>query len=278
MTTLTLAGDEAVVQTKVAHRSTWAAGDYGSVARHIDQIPPAHLLASVGISPAHRVLDVATGSGNVAIRAARAGAEVTGVDLVPKLLDTGWARAEEAGVEVAWAAGDAEALPFEDGSFDRVLSVFGVQFAPRHQVVAQELTRVCGPGGAIGLVNWTPDGLIGRMFGILSRYLPAPPRFASPPPLWGSEEHVRRLFADSGVALSFERGTNPFQFPSIDSYMAFFEDNYGPMVKTREALIAESTWEDCRAELRELYEASNVATDGSLHLEAEYLVVIGRRD
>lgn len=165
MTTLTLAGDEAVVQTKVAHRSTWAAGDYGSVARHIDQIPPAHLLASVGISPAHRVLDVATGSGNVAIRAARAGAEVTGVDLVPKLLDTGWARAEEAGVEVAWAAGDAEALPFEDGSFDRVLSVFGVQFAPRHQVVAQELTRVCGPGGAIGLVNWTPDGLIGRMFG-----------------------------------------------------------------------------------------------------------------
>jgi len=262
--TTTLAGDEAVVRLKGAHRSTWAAGDYDSVARHIDRIPPAHLLAAVGISPGHRVLDVATGSGNVAIRAARAGAQVTGVDLVPQLLETGWGRAQEAGVEIAWAAGDAEGLPFGDAEFDRVLSVFGVQFAPRHRVVAEELSRVCMAGGAIGLVNWTPEGLIGQTFRILSGYMPSPPPFASPPPL--------------GVTLAFERGTNPFRFPSVDSYMTFFEGNYGPMLKTKETLASRGTWDDCRAELRELYESSNLATDGSLHVESEYLVVIARRD
>jgi SAM-dependent methyltransferase len=278
-TSTTTAGNEeaAVAALKDVHRATWAAGDYPSVAAHVDRVPPTHLIASIGISPGQRVLDVATGSGNVALRAAAAGAEVTGLDLVPELLDAARRRADEAGVGIELVTGDAEELPFADESFDRVLSVFGVQFAPRHQRVASELARVCGRPGAVGLVCWTPEGLIGQMFAILSRYLPAPPPFASPPPLWGSEEHVAELFADSGFELEFERATTPFVFGSMDEYMTFFEQRYGPTIKARERLSAEGTWDRCRAELRELYESLNRATDGSVHLESEYLLTIGRR-
>jgi len=278
-TTLTTTTNEetAVAALKDVHRATWAAGDYPAIAEHIEAVPPTHLLATIGIEPGQRVLDVATGSGNVALRAAAAGAEVTGLDLVPELLEVAARRAAAQGVEIDLVAGDAEELPFADESFDRVLSVFGGQFAPRHRRTAQELARVCRPGGAIGLVNWTPEGLIGQMFAILSRYLPAPPPFASAPPLWGSEEHVSELFEGTGVELEFERGTNPFVFDSIDEYMTFFEERYGPTIKTRDKLIADGTWERCRAELRELYESLNRATDGSVHLESEYLLVVGRR-
>lgn len=271
--------ESAVAELKHVHRATWAAGDYAAVAEHIELVPPTHLLSSIGIAPEHRVLDVATGTGNVALRAAATGADVTGLDLVPELLAVAETRAYEAGVAIELVEGDAEALPFADGSFDRVLSVFGVQFAPRHRRAAAELVRVCRTGGAIGLVSWTPEGLIGQMFAILSRYLPAPPPFASPPPLWGSEEHVSDLFAAAGdgIELEFERATNPFRFPSIEEYMAFFEERYGPSLKTKERLTAEGTWEPCQAELRELYESLNRATDGSVHLESEYLLTIARR-
>ena len=277
MTTTNPTEESAVAELKATHRTIWGAGDYASVAEHVERVPPAHLLASIGISPGQRVLDVATGSGNVALRAAAAGAEVTGLDLVPELLDVARRRSEAAGAPIELVEGDAEDLPFADESFDRVLSVFGVQFAPRHGHAAGELVRVCRPGGAIGLVSWTPEGLIGQMFAILSRYLPAPPSFASPPPLWGSEEHVSGLFDGSDVALEFERATNPFVFPSIDEYMTFFEERYGPSLKTRERLRAQGTWERCRAELRELYESLNRASDGGVHLESEYLLAIGRR-
>ena len=156
------------------------------------------------------MLDVATGTGNVALLAAELGAEVTGLDLVPDLLDV--ARSRDDG-RIAWIEGDAEALPFADASFDRVLSVFGIQFAPRHQVVADELVRVCRPGGAIGLVNWTPEGLIGRMFKILGKYMPKPPAFASPPPLWGSEEHQRSLFAAADVVAGVRARDEPVRVP-----------------------------------------------------------------
>src|SRR6185503_6724140 len=129
------------------------------------------------------------------------GAQVIGLDLTPELFETAWRRMDEWGVAVDWVEGDAEELPFEDESFDAVLSVFGVQFAPRHQVVARELARVTRPGGRIGLVNWTPEGLIGELFKIMGRYLPAPPAFASPPPLWGNTDHVRRLFGGDAVEL-----------------------------------------------------------------------------
>ena len=145
-----------------------------------------------------------------AARRSDLGADVTGLDLVPSLLDI--ARRARATVDVHWVEGDAEALPFGDATFDRVLSVFGVQFAPHHEVVADELVRVCRPGGTIGLVNWTPEGLIGRLFKILGAYSPTPPAGASPPPLWGSEEHVRVAVRRLSTSC-FERGVNPFVLP-----------------------------------------------------------------
>lgn len=262
---------------KDQHRATWAAGDYAAVARHIDDLPPAHVIAAAGVTAGDDVLDVATGTGNVALRAAGLGARVTGLDLVPDLLDVARGRAGEAGAEIAWVEGDAEALPFADASFDRVVSVFGTQFAPRHGVVAGELVRVCRPGGTIGLVNWSRAGLIGRMFEVFSRWLPAPPDFASPPPLWGDESHVRGLFAGHDVEVAFERGSNPFVFGSVEEYMTFFEERYGPTIKTRERLTAEGSWDDCRAALRALYEELNEADDGTLRIEAEYLVAVARR-
>ena len=269
MTTLT--------DLKHTHRATWAAGDYAAVAEHIDAVPPRALLGLLDIRPGQDVLDVATGTGNVALRAAAAGAQVIGLDLAPELFVAARRRALEYGVTVDWVEGDAEALPYADASFDHVFSVFGVQFAPRHEVAAAELARVCRPGGDIGLVNWTPEGVIGELFSVMRGYLPAPPAYASAPPLWGREEHVRGLFAGTGVELEFARGMNPWHFDSAEHWVAFLESTYGPTVKARERLTVERTWADCRAEMVEMAERRNEATDGTLLLCAEFLVAVGRK-
>jgi SAM-dependent methyltransferase len=267
----------AIADLKLQHRATWAAGDYAAVAEVIEELPPRDLLARVHISPGQEVLDVATGTGNIAIPAAAAGAQVVGLDLTPELFGTARRRAAARDVTVEWVEGDAEDLPFEDESFDRVLSAFGVQFAPRHAVVARELARVCRPGGRIGLVNWTPEGQIGELFKIMGRYLPAPPDYASPPPLWGSEDHVRELFAGTPVELEFARGLNPWRFESPEHYVTFMETHYGPTLKARERLTAEGRWEECRDEILAMAERRNEATDGSLLMHAEYLVTVGRK-
>jgi SAM-dependent methyltransferase len=266
-----------VTDLKRTHRAIWAAGDYAAVAEHIDETPPRDLLARMDITPGQAVLDVATGTGNVALRAAAAGAQVVGLDLTPELLEAARRRAAANDVTVDWIEGDAEDLPFEDESFDHVLSVFGVQFAPRHEIVAQELARVCRAGGSIGLVNWTPSGQIGELLKIIGRHMPPPPDFASPPPLWGSEEHVRELFADTPLELEFARGRNPWRFDSAEHYVVFMETHYGPTLKARERLTAEGRWEECRSEILALAESRNEATDGSLLMWAEYLVVVGRK-
>ena len=266
-----------LIDLKQAHRATWAAGDYAAVAEHIDEVPPRDLLDRVDIRPGQDVLDVATGTGNVALKAAAAGARVVGLDLAPELFIAAQRRAEERNVAVDWVEGDAEELRFADASFDHVLSVFGVQFAPRHEVVAAELARVCRPGGDIGLVNWTPAGLIGELFTIMGGYLPAPPEYAGPPPLWGSEEHVQSLFAGAGVELEFAYGSNPWRFDSAEEWVAFLETNYGPTLKARERLGAEGRWEECRGEIVAMAERRNAASDGSLLLWAEYLVIVGRK-
>ena len=222
------------------------------------------------------MLDVATGTGNIAILAAAAGAQVVGSTSRPSC-STPRAGARRHGVAVDWVEGDAEDLPFDDESFDLVLSAFGVQFAPRHEIVARELARVCRPGGRIGLVNWTPAGQIGELFKIMGRYLPPPPDYASPPPLWGDEEHVRGLFAGTAVELEFARGFNPWRFDSAEHYVVFMETHYGPTVKARERLTAEGRWEECRGEILAMAERRNEATDGSLLMYAEYLVTVGRK-
>jgi SAM-dependent methyltransferase len=266
-----------VAELKRVHRATWAAGDYASVAEVIDEAPPRDLLARADVRPGHEVLDVAAGTGNIAIRTAAAGARTIGLDLTPELFEMARRRAEQHGVTVEWIEGDAEDLPFEDDRFDRVLSVFGVQFAPRHEVAAGELARVCRPGGRIGLVSWTPEGQVGELFKIMGRYLPPLPDYASPPPLWGSEEHVLRLFAGTPVEFEFARGVNPWRFDSADAYVTFMETHYGPTVKARERLSAEGRWEDCRGEILAMAERRNEAADGSLLMNAEYLIAIGHK-
>jgi SAM-dependent methyltransferase len=267
----------AIADLKEIDRATWSAGDYAAVAELVDMAPPADLFTRLPVAPGEDVLDVAAGTGNVALRAAAAGARAVALDLTPELLEIGQRRAERAGVFVDWLEGDAEALPFDDESFDLVLSVFGVQFAPRHGVAAGELARVCRPCGRVGLVNWTPDGAIGQFLRIMSRHLPPAPGYASPPPLWGTEDHLRALFAGTGIAWTFARGSNPWRFASAEAWTAFMETKYGPAVKARVRLTAEGRWDECRAEIVELVERLNVAKDGSLLIRAEYLVAIGRK-
>ena len=197
MTNTTLpAGPTGLTDLKLAHRKMWASGDYHSIVeRMISDVPPRHLLDRVTIEPGMKVLDLAAGTGNAAIPAAQRGAHVTALDLTPELLERGRERADAAGVAIDWVEGDAEALPFEDGAFDCVVSILGIQFAPRHEVAARDALRVTRPGGTIAMVNWTPQGHIGRVLKAVGATLPKPPEFASPPPRWGEEAHVDSLFA-----------------------------------------------------------------------------------
>jgi len=266
----TITPPDAVDALKAQHRATWADGDYPAVAEHIAQALPQAALAQLDVAGA-RLLDVATGSGNLALDAARAGATVTGIDLVPELIDVARRRAVDAGLRIEWLVGDAEALPLPDDAFDVTTSIVGVQFAPRSRVVADELVRVTRPGGTIVLVNWTPGGLIGQLFKTMSRHLPAPPDWVTPPPVWGSDDHLRELFSDAGdVALTY--GYNPFVFPSVDAYMTFFEVNYGPTKRAREKLEAEGRWAPLQDDLRGLYTRLNQADDGTLHIDSEFVV------
>jgi SAM-dependent methyltransferase len=164
-------------------------------------------------------------------------------------------------------------LPFDDDTFDRVTSAFGVQFAPRHELVAAELVRVCRPGGTIRLVNWTPEGQMGELLSIVARHLPRPPDFASPPPLWGSEPHVRKLFGDA-VELRFTRGFHPWRAASPDAYVTFMETHDDALIRARDYL--EDRWPHCRSEILAMVERRNEAADGSLELYAEYLAVVVR--
>ena len=183
-------------ELKAATRAAWALGDYHRFAKETVWGLGEVLVRACGISTGQRVLDVAAGTGNTAIRAAEAGAKAVVSDLTPENFQAGRREAEAHGVELEWVEADAEALPFADGEFDVVTSSFGAIFAPDHRAVANEMLRVCRPGGSIGMLNFTPEGLISDFFGALAPYMPPPPAEALPPPLWGSEEHVKELFGD----------------------------------------------------------------------------------
>lgn len=268
--------DQAVEQIKDAARETWAAGDFD----HVWEVGGLasmgeNLVAHADIQPGARVLDVGTGSGSAALPAARAGGEVVASDLAPELLEKGRARADREGLELDWVEADAEELPFEDASFERVLSAIGAIFAPRHDVTAAELVRVCAPGGMIAMANWRPDGSIGDFFATLGKHMPPPPPGFQPPVMWGSEDHVRELFEPHGVDLEFDHGVVDFRFESVPAYMEMMENNFGPMVKAREALG--DGWAAARADLIELEERLNRADDGSMDVAGEYLIVMARK-
>lgn len=263
-------------ELKERARATWSTGDYPSIAELI-QSAADDLVDAAEIEKKIDVLDVATGTGNVAIPAAKKGARVTGLDLTPELFEIGRKRASAARVKVEWLEGDAEALPFDDASFDRVLSTFGVMFAPRHKRAAGELVRVLRPGGLIALASWTPEGVAGQMFKIAGAYLPRPPEFAQPPAQWGNEKHVRELFAGHGLNLSFERLAVTFVDESPEAYLEMMSKSFGPFIQAQQNL-SEQQWGEMRAELLDLYNSSNTADDGTMRFDQEYLRVIARKN
>jgi SAM-dependent methyltransferase len=251
----------------------WAAGDFPQIATTIQDSADV-TIDLLDVEPGQALLDVATGSGNAAIPAAQQGARVVGLDQVPELLAAARTRATEAGVEIEWVEGDAEALPFDSALFDRVSSVFGVMFAPRHQQAADELVRVTRAGGRIAVAAWTAEGLNGQMFKTIAAHLPPPPPELQPPLLWGDEEHVRDLFSDSHLGLRFERHTLAVAWESVESWVAHCEEKLGPTILAKAALQPQGKWDAARADLVALYESYNQADDGSLDAPAEYLVSV----
>ncbi|MCL2535300.1 MAG: class I SAM-dependent methyltransferase [Nocardiaceae bacterium] len=232
-----LVAKEADRAFKARQRAAWASGDYPAVADDVIPDLGGVLVRAAGVHSGQRVLDVAAGSGNAAIPAALVGADVVASDLTPEMFDAGRRLAAKRGAHLDWQAADAEALPFGDAEFDVVMSCVGVMFAPHHQKSADELVRVCKPGGTIGLLNWTPAGFIGRMFAVMKPYAPPPPPGAQPPPLWGDETHVRELLGDRVTDVVAQCDTvRVDHFDRPEAFRDYFKANYGPMIAVYKAI------------------------------------------
>ncbi|WP_328666269.1 class I SAM-dependent methyltransferase [Streptomyces sp. NBC_00322] len=263
---------------KAKHRGMWALGDYPAVAAEVIPELGAVLVNACDVRDGERVLDVAAGSGNAAIPAALAGASVVACDLTPELLESGRRLAERRGAELEWRQADAEALPFTDGEFDTVMSCVGIMFAPHHQLSADELVRVCRPGGTIGLINWTPEGFIGQMFTTMKPYAPAPPPGAQPAPLWGREEHVRALLADRVTDVVAHRRTVRIDgFDTPEAFREYFKTHYGPTIAVYGSIADDpDRVAALDRDLDELVRRHDRGT-GSTVMDWEYLLLTARR-
>ena len=263
---------------KARHRAMWASGDYPSMVETFLLPLGPRLVEACGIGPGMRVLDVAAGTGNAAIPAAQLGAEVTASDLTPELLDAGRARAEAEGIELDWAEADAEHLPFADGSFDVVMSAIGAMFAPHHQDVADELVRVCRPGGTIGMLNWTPEGMIGALFRTMGPFAPPPPPGAQPPPRWGGEEHLRGLFGDRVQWRTLDRDVLEITaFEQPRDYGDHFKSRYGPTIAARANAVRSGREAEFDEALDRFCDEWNRGTPDDARFEKEYLLAVGTR-
>jgi len=265
-------GDAAL---KAKHAAMWAMGDYPAVATElIAPLGPA-LVAATGVAGGDHVLDIAAGSGNAAIPAARTGAEVVASDLTPDLLETGRQAAEGAGLTLRWETADAEHLPYADAEFDVALSCVGVMFAPHHQQAADELARVVRPGGRIGLLSWTPEGFIGRMFATMKPFAPAPPPGAQPPPLWGDEAHVRELLGDRVTDVVAQKRRLPVgRLRDGAEFRDFFKRTYGPTIAVYRSLAEDP---GRTAELDAALAALGDEASREGVMEWEYLLFTARR-
>jgi SAM-dependent methyltransferase len=231
------------------------------------------LVAACAIGPGMRVLDVAAGNGNAAVEAARAGAEVVASDLAPKQVAQGRERTAAEGLDIEWAEADAEDLPFDDGSFDAAVSVFGAMFAPRPERAASELFRVVRPGGTVGMANWRPDGFQAGFFDIISRYRPPDPEGLQPSIRWGDPEVVRERFGPYADEVRVEPSVVPWRFESLQAMAEFFQNS----MPRPPADISDEQRQQMAVEMLEHVQRHNRADDGSVAIEAEYSVVVARK-
>jgi ubiquinone/menaquinone biosynthesis C-methylase UbiE len=250
-------------------KTMWGSGNYAAVAERVSDAGEL-IVERAGVEPGMELLDVACGTGNATIPAAREGARVTGLDFAPGLLAIARERAADAMVEVEWVEGDAQKLPFDDASFDRVVSVFGHMFAPDHQRTAAEMRRVCRPGGVIAVACWTPEGSIGRMFRTIAELVPPAPGGA-PPILWGTDAHVRQLLGDGEI----ERHEIEWRDESVESYSRFMLESFGPLLNAREVLGEREAELD--EAFRRFLEEENLSDDGTLRFCGEYLLAVVAR-
>lgn len=262
---------------KTRLKATWTAGDFTQIARSYES-GAADFISRLHLMPGLHVLDVACGTGNLAIPAARAGAVVSGLDIAANLLEQGRARAQAEGVAVQFDEGDAENLPYDDASFDAVVSMFGVMFAPRPEKAAAELLRVCRPGGLIALANWTATGFIGQVFKTTSAHVPPSPLMPSPVQ-WGDEEIVRQRLGEAISNLQLTRQLIAFTYPFASAdVVEFWRVYYGPTQRAFEALNASPEKQAAlRHDLERLWSEHNQARDGTTYVESEYLQVIATR-
>lgn len=260
---------------KARLKGTWMAGNFAEIARYT-AASAEEFVARLAIKPGARVLDVACGSGNLSVPAARAGAAVTGVDIAANLLEQARARAEAEGLTIQFDEGDAEALPYPEASFDEVVTMFGAMFAPRPELVASELLRVCRPGGRVAMANWTPEGFVGRMFKTAAAHVPPPPNVPSPV-RWGDEQAVRERLGEGVADLKLSRRVCVFNFPfPPEEVVEFFRLYYGPTQRAFDALDADGQ-AALRADLARLWAGDNRAADGTTRVESEYLEVVATR-
>jgi ubiquinone/menaquinone biosynthesis C-methylase UbiE len=265
---------------KQKHRAMWASGDYPALASELLPELGAILVEACGINSRQRVLDVAAGSGNAAIPAAMMGAKVVASDLTPELFDAGRHQAADRGVELEWKEGDAEALPFGDDEFDTVISCLGVMFAPHHQAAADELLRVCKPGGTIGLLSWTPEGFIGKMFAALKPFAPPPPPGAQPAPLWGSEDHVRGLLGERVTDVQARKQSLAVRsFHQPEDFVRYFKSHYGPTISVYKFISEDGDKvKELDRALTELAESFGDAHgDSPFQMEWEYLLFTAKK-
>jgi ubiquinone/menaquinone biosynthesis C-methylase UbiE len=271
--------DTRVQEAKSATRAAWALGDYHRFAKATVWERGAELVEACGIRAGQRVLDVAAGTGNTAIRAAEAGALVVASDLTPANFEAGRREARARGVELEWVEADAEALQFADGEFDVVTSSFGAIFAPDHQAVADEMLRVCRPGGTVGMLNFTPEGLFTDFLDVFGPYMPPPPRGARSPVLWGSEEHVRELYGERVEFLELARREYTERAASPSEYVELFKQTFGPIVATYRS-VADQPERSAALDrdFLEFAERTNSGpAEGPAEYRYEYLLVIARR-
>jgi SAM-dependent methyltransferase len=274
MTNPTAAVDVNAVAAK--HRAMWASGDYAKLAADLVSPLGPVLVEATGVAQGDRVLDVAAGTGNAAIPAAETGASVVASDLCPELLEQGSRLAAERGVELEWRETNAHELPFSDDEFDVVMSCIGVMFAPFHQLAADELVRVCKPGGRIGLISWTPEGHIGKLFSAMKPYAPAPPPGAQPPPLWGQEDHVRALLGDRITDVVTERRMLTVDhFADGAEFRDYFKAVYGPTISVYRSI--EGDPERVAALDADIARVGDSVLSGSSAMEWEYLLLTARK-